>query len=161
MTHENVSNTIPSATGHVKWNQDSGEYWEDEKAEMATLQYHEVTLEVEEFIVNEIGLENPVILRVLGPSPVDSEPDIVENAAQRAMRGYLPFRKGERDLVFVKHVPMAWRGGPKEVLMLVGGPQGKYTITEDGQVLNASSAKRNTTLTELRKLIAIRRKGNP
>ncbi len=144
-----------------RWNQDSGKYWEDEKAEMATLQYYEVTLEVEEFIVNDIGLGSPVVLTVLGPSPADNEFGIHGNAPQRAITGHLSFQREERALLFVKYVPMAWRGGPKERLMLVGGPQGKYTITEDGQALNASSAKRNTTLTEIRKIIAVRRRGRP
>jgi hypothetical protein len=126
----------------TRWNQDSGERWQDPIGETAGLQYYEVTLDVTEAVVDEIGLGDPAVITVLGSNP---DPDY-------------SFATGERVLVFLRRGPMAWRGGPVEKLMFAGGPQAKYTLTDDGQALNSLVPGRDTTLQALLDEIPARRK---
>ena len=141
-----------------RWNQDSGEYWEDD-SDMA-LQYYEVTLEVTDAVVDEIGFGDRAIITVLGPSPADLAPR-TDSEVQHTQADSIPFQEGEKVLLFIEKVPLAWRSGLVERVVLVGGPQGKYTITDDGRALNACMSKRDSTLSALLEQIAARRYVEP
>lgn len=144
-----------------RWNQDTGEYWEDVDSDMASLQYYEVTLEVTDVIVDEFGLSNEVSITVLGPSPADVTPATDNSEVQHTLAETVSFREGEKVLLFVEKVPLAWRNGVVERLVLVGGPQGKYTITDDGRALNASTSERDMALSDLLEQITARRHVRP
>jgi hypothetical protein len=101
-----------------------------------------VTLDVTEPVMDEIGLGDPAVITVLGSNP---DPDY-------------SFAAGERVLVFLRRAPMAWRGGLVEKLMFAGGPQAKYTVTDDGQALNLLVPGQNTTLQDLLDEISARRR---
>lgn len=44
---------------------------------------------------------------------------------------------------------IAWRTAPRERIVVVGGPQGKYHLTQDGQALNAADPRRSMALEQL------------
>lgn len=142
-----------------RWNQDSGEYWEDD-LDMA-LQYYEVTLEVIDAVVDEIGFGGKATLTVLGPSPADVLPGTDISEIQHVQAGSIPFQEGEKVLIFAEKRKIAWRGGPVERIVLVGGPQGKYTLTDDGRALNTCTSERDSMLSALLEQIAARRHVEP
>ncbi len=140
-----------------RWNQDSGEYWEDETSQIASLQYYEVTLEVTEAVVDRIGLDDKPVITVLGPGLAEADSGADARDIQRTQTDSISFHAGEKVLLFLRRVPLAWRGGSVEKIMLAGGPQGKYTLTDDNRALNASTPERDTTLSALLEQITARR----
>lgn len=144
-----------------RWNQDNGEYWEDETSQMASLQYYEVTLEVAEAVVDRIGLGDKPVITVLGPGLARTDSEAEARDIQHTQTDNISFYTGEKVLLFLKRVPLAWRGGPIEKIMLVGGPQGKYTLTDDGRALNTSASGKDTTLSALLEQISARRNTTP
>lgn len=131
----------------TRWNQDSGEYWEDPSTGMANLPYYEIAITVEQSIRGNYEPNEKVIVTVLGNSPTDL-PLLADEERPVFAEEYF-IQSGERVLLLLETRAMAWRTGPQDRLMVVGGPQGKYLLTQDGQALNAADPGRNTTLEKL------------
>jgi hypothetical protein len=119
------------------WNQDSGEYWDDSGSAMSSLLYYEATLVVEASIRRGYQPGEKITLTILGYSPDESF-----------------LQTGERVLVMLEKRAIAWRTVPRERIVVVGGPQGKYHLTQDGQALNAADPGRSMGLEQLLAQIA-------
>jgi hypothetical protein len=113
----NPEKSFVTAISETRYNQDSGEYWEDrsEDGEMTddALAYHTVELSSTTPLFDEIGVGESITLAVLGESPWD--PCAVSNS---------PFQTGQEVLVFVRQKQLAWRGEQtRAFLMPVGDPR--------------------------------------
>jgi hypothetical protein len=120
-----------------RWNQDSGEYWDDSGSAMSSLLYYEATLVVEASIRGGYQPGEKITLTILGNSPDESF-----------------LQTAERVLVMLEKRAIAWRTVPRERVVVVGGPQGKYHLTQDGQALNAADPRRSMALEQLLAQIA-------
>lgn len=91
--------------GETKWNQDSGEYWQetikDEFGEtiVPALPYFEVTISPVQMIVNTLDIEGPVVVTVLEHSPLDS------------LGGEFDLKIGDEIITFVSQSEIAWYFG--------------------------------------------------
>lgn len=108
------------------WNQDSGLPWNADDGGRGTtaLPLHEVELEVEKTLADQIGLGKKTVLTVLGNSPWA--------LSDEAHHGLLP---GDRAVIFARAADLAWREtGTRPVLQLVGVPSQAHLV-EEGQGL--------------------------
>ena len=123
--------------GETKWNQDSGEYWEetfkDEIGEttIPALPYYEVTISPAQIIVDALGInEDQLVVTVVG------------------MSGENNLKTGDEMYTFVRQGEMAWYDGNvtynaktysfetgwKSVLFFTGAPDQSYLLKgPDGQ----------------------------
>lgn len=93
--------------GPTLWNQDSGEMWDN------GMQLHYVHIEVLQPIVENIKLEGTVRVTVLGASPLDGYADH-------------DLQVGEQAVFFARATQLAWRGGTKPIIELLGNPADSY-----------------------------------
>ncbi len=126
----------------TRWNQDSGEYWDEEETPDldSALLYHEIELTVIRPVVDTLGVGEKVILTVLGNSPVGPQPEvpglrinsrpvIIEDSDSPVH----DLKVGDQAVVFAERREIAWRGGMRPALMLMGYPQDSYLVQgEDG-----------------------------
>lgn len=113
----------------VRWNQDNGEYWQEE--EYTTLPYHEIQVKVIQPLINTIGLESEATITVLGPSPAGgNQRDSVTLEGEPHHR----LKVGDQSIFFIVQRAIAWRGGTPQnqatrpILRLVGMPTMSYLL---------------------------------
>ncbi|GAB4578501.1 MAG: hypothetical protein Fur0022_12360 [Anaerolineales bacterium] len=127
--------------GETKWNQDSGEYWEetikDEFGEttIPAQPYFEVTISPLQLILDTFGVDGPIVVSVLENSPLDSA------------GGDFKFKIGDEIIAFVSQHEIAWyygevtynnrtrafESGKKSVLLFTAAPnQSSLVKNEDG-----------------------------
>lgn len=120
-----------SFVGHIvsispaQWNQDSGEYWEEEGA--ATVAYHEIEVTVVQTLVDTIGLAPQITLTVVGNSPTGSRQSPGVAMASDVDHS---LQVGDQAIFFVQQGHMAWRGGMRPVISLIGYPRTSYLIRQ-------------------------------
>ncbi|MCX7680847.1 MAG: hypothetical protein N2508_02580 [Anaerolineae bacterium] len=151
----------------TRWNQDSGEYWDDDETRDlydTALPYHEIELIVIQPIVDAVGVEEQVIITVLGNSPVGPEPQTGGFTVIVAGAPSHDLKVGDRVVVFARQGEIAWRGGMRPAILLMGVPRDSYLIQgEDGlyhhrqpdveepvslEALSAHIARRRETLVQ-------------
>jgi hypothetical protein len=110
---------------------------------MLAFLYHEVIIDVSEFLVNDLNLKSPITITAIGGTGNDifGRKVTFENTVN--------FRVGEEVIVFAEEREIAWRGR-KQVkrLMVTGYFQGKFELTNDGRAIN-ELPERTTTLSEI------------
>lgn len=119
----------------TKWNQDSGEYWEDFSEDGRTrypaLPYFNVRLSEASKITEGRGaIDREVTITVLGLSPEDTEAEHT-------------FEVGNELIVLVRHSKLAWRDGKRKILQFVGSPmQSHFYRAENGNFYLADPAQK-------------------
>lgn len=125
-----VTNISPT-----KWNQDSGEYWQEvteegltENGESATTTHsawpvHELEVAVGQAIVDEVGIDEKVTLTLLGKSPVDSNQADDGQNVQIEGDATHAIQLGDEILVFAVQTEIAWRD-PNRPIELVTNEEG-------------------------------------
>jgi len=93
------------------WNQNNGEYWEDENGndEFSPLQLHYVQMEVTRPIVGNIVAGERITITVLGRSPLDG---ISDHA----------LRLGKQAVVFLSQTEIIWRDGKRAIWGFTNAP---------------------------------------
>ncbi|GAB4579156.1 MAG: hypothetical protein Fur0022_18940 [Anaerolineales bacterium] len=106
----------------TQWNQDNGEYWNDETTTGETaLQVHTIEVEPIQSIVDNLGQEGTVKITILGSSPMDGS------------HADHDLKVGMQVMFFTQEREIAWRGGMKMIVGLMGAPSYSYfTLGEDG-----------------------------
>lgn len=107
-----VTNISPS-----QWNQESGEYWDDEGSDSASFQIHQIDMQVINSIVDTIGLGDRATITVLGNSPLEG------NAEH-------DLRVGDRAIIFAVQTELAWREGNRTVFEFVTVPALSHFVVE-------------------------------
>lgn len=107
----------------TKWNQDSGEYWTDESpAPTAVVQYHTLTFDVSQFIINKTKQQDlkSVEITVLGPSPLDKNADYSLSV-------------GDNVVVFARETELAWKEGNhrKPIIEIATAPELTFFVQFD------------------------------
>jgi hypothetical protein len=128
----------------TKWNQDSGDYWEDFLEDGTTrtpaLPYFLVRLsEAEDLVGRRSPVGREVVITVLGISPLDAE-------------GEYNFKTGDELVALVRHTSLTWRDGRRRIIEFVGNPvQSHFHRAEDGQfyLADPSQKERGLILNEL------------
>lgn len=125
-----VTNISPT-----KWNQDSGEYWQEvteegltENGENVTTTHsawpvHELEVAVGQAIVDEVGIDEKVTLTLLGKSPVDSNQADDGQNVQIEGDATHAIQLGDEILVFAFQTEIAWRD-PNRPIELVTNEEG-------------------------------------
>jgi hypothetical protein len=97
------------AISETRWNQDSGEYWEetfkdgDYETIVSALPYYEITMSVDQLLADSLGVkESQLIITVIGASPVDHP----EQASP------IHPKSGDEIVAFVRQGEIGWRSGP-------------------------------------------------
>lgn len=102
-----------------KWNQDSGEYWMDDESTTAVVQYHTLTFDVSQFIINKTKSPDlkSIEITVLGPSPLDENADYSLSI-------------GDNLVVFARETELAWKEGNhrKPILEIETAPEFAFFI---------------------------------
>ena len=104
------------------WNQDNGEVWANENSGVAALQVHTINIQIEQKIVDTLGLNDTLTVTCLGTSPLEEYADYKVGV-------------GDEAVLFVKKAKIAWREGEtKEVILYTGSPlQSIYLKQDNGQ----------------------------
>ncbi len=124
----------------TKWNQDSGEYWEDFSEDGTTrtpaLPYFNVRLsEAEDLVGRRSPIGREVVIRVLGISPLDAESE------------HNNFKTGDELVALVRHTNLTWRDGTRRIIEFVGNPmQSHFYKAEDGQFYLADPGQKGRGL---------------
>lgn len=131
----------------TKWNQDSGAYWEETITDAqgletidAALPYYEVVLDVDQPIVDEVdavtdaaGSGRRVVFTVIGMSPADEADAVREALGVGTGEDHAHIAAGQPAVVFAERATIAWRGGSRTVLQLIGDPrQSVVPVAVDG-----------------------------
>ena len=121
------------AISPTTWNQDNGEAWDNEGSGIATMQLHTVDIQVEQKIIDTLGLGDTITVTSLGTSPAEEFADYQLGV-------------GDEAVLFVKKAKIAWREGEtKEVILYTGSPlqsiyvknyEGQYALLDDTEVLS-------------------------
>lgn len=111
----------------TKWNQDSGEYWEelggDEEVEQphVAVAYYTIIVATEQPIIANEGLSSTVEVTVVGISPLD------EKDAEFSID------IGDNVVILASEAKLAWRNGERSVLKFLSAPEASlYQQGEDG-----------------------------
>lgn len=186
VTYEQVSFDAMAATAQgvyagtiadvsrTKWNQDSGEYWEETLTDAqgletieAALPYYEVTLDVERPIVDEVGAvadaaggQRRMVFTVVGMSPADEIDAAREALGIGTGEDHAHIAAGQPAVVFAKTSTIAWRGGSRTVLQLIGDPrQSIVPVAIDGEVATDGESGAPATLDALVEQVQVIRQG--
>lgn len=99
----------------TRWNQDSGEYWEEVTTEgefetaHSALPVHYLEIEIVWLIVDDIGIEEKfVTLTAVGKSPVDDTNLTEENNIQVAGLPDHHLQAGNEVIIFIRQTELAW-----------------------------------------------------
>ena len=122
----------------VRWNQDSGEYWEDTDANGETvdraLAYYTIEVTPLQHIVSDAGVRDTLTLTVIATGPIDVE-------AVTATAGHADsLQVGNEVFVMARKTDLAWRGGTRRIWQLLGMPKESYYV-RDGDGLYKFGAK--------------------
>lgn len=134
----------------TRWNQDNGEYWNDEAATGETaLQIHTIEVEIIQFLVDDIGQEETVQITVLGLSPSD-----------RTQADH-DLKIGDQVILFTQKREIAWRDGTKTVIGLMGAPSYSYFILGEDGLYSGALLAEPTSLQEVISQISDQRDALP
>jgi hypothetical protein len=130
------------------WNSNSGEPWEpgipssEDQDRPVDLLIHTLRVEVDQVIVDQLGVEKSIELTVIGNSPLDG----LEWADH-------DLQVGDKVVMFIEEGEMAWEGGMKTVLRLVGLPIHSYYKQGDDDLYYHELETEAITLDELIRVI--------
>lgn len=128
----------------TRWNQDSGEYWEeivkDEETLHTALPYYTMEFAVVQPIIN-VQRGETLVVTVIGTSPLEK---------QHAEDSEYGLRVGSEVVMFVRHSEMAWRDGKRPILQLMSAPEKSCFVRgNDGLYQTAHQGERRLSLEEL------------
>ncbi len=118
----------------TRWNQDSGEYWTETTEEGMTAEgeqltttlsawpVYEVRLSVTQPIIDKIGVNQEVVLTLLGKSPIEAVINDTTNGIQVDAET-VNLQIGQELVVFAIQTELAWRG-PNRPVELITNPDG-------------------------------------
>jgi len=117
-----VTNVSPT-----RFNQDSGEYWEDTNSPRTICPIHQIEIAVLQTIVDTIGVDDTVVVTVWGNSPLERP---LGSAAGIIMAGSPDhnLEVGDQVIAFLGQRNIAWRDGTRPVLMFMGFPAESYLV---------------------------------
>jgi len=104
----------------TRWNQDSGEYWDEDETQDpdSSLLYHEIELAIIRPIIDTIGVGEKVVITVLGNSPVGPQPEVpglkVNGQPVIVVEAGSPehdLKVDDQAIFFAEQREIAWRGG--------------------------------------------------
>ena len=140
------------AVGETRWNQDSGEYWEetfkdgDYETIVSALPYYEITMSVDQLLADSLGVKDgQLIITVIGTSPVDNQ----------ELASPIHPKSGEEIVAFVRQGEIGWRSGPitynkddgsletgrKAAILFLGGPDNSHLLKNESGLYYRPSAK--------------------
>jgi len=140
------------AIGETKWNQDSGEYWEEVFQDdsgyetiVRAVPYYEITMSADDLIADSLGLkEGHLIITVIGFSPLD----------QQAEAPTFHPKIGDEIVAFVRQAEIGWYSGEitynredgfetgrRDALLLIGGPDNSHLLRNENGLYYRPSAK--------------------
>jgi len=138
------------------WNQDSGAYWYEPKAGFE-LPLHHIEVEVVEPIVNTVNLDQFVEVTVIGESAViDEKGNLLDQG--ESIHNLLV---GQQVVLFAQQTEIAWRGGARPALILMGVPSDAYFRLEADGLYHGNLIKEPLSLAELLSRIAAERATPP
>ncbi len=116
----------------AQWNQDDGKYWDDTQDPantMASFPFHYLEVDVLETIVNTSELPSPLQITVLSDHvSLDAEGNVTNEG-----EGPEALAVGDQVVIFARQAELAWRGGPRPALVLIGVPsQSYFKLNADG-----------------------------
>lgn len=145
LTREQMTNEAEAIfTGRVmsvsptRWNQDSGEPWS------GGLLIYQVEMEVDQAIVDVIGLDKRVTLTILGNSPLDGRADH-------------DLKVGDQGVFFVRKTELDWQGGTRPIIQLLGVPSNSYFLSDASGLYTGALLDKPTSLTDIISQIASQR----
>jgi hypothetical protein len=122
----------------TQWNQDSGEYWEEEVdgTVYTALPFYTVEVSVDKLTVadSSIGKSRGVILTILGANPLTSKEDAVTKRGPvfNSLNADVPdLQVGDEIIVFARKTELAWRDGKRPIWQLIGLPTESYLLKGD------------------------------
>lgn len=138
-----VAGTIESISG-TRWNQDSGEYWEetdkreDREHPHLAVAFYTMEISVDRPIVTDRDLADRVEITVVGTSPLDDK------------RAEFPVEVGDKVVIFAKRSELAWRDGRRQILMFLSAPESSlFWQGEDGLYRMSYEGKSGVSFEEL------------
>ncbi|MFN8439603.1 MAG: hypothetical protein U0175_02480 [Caldilineaceae bacterium] len=145
-----------TAISPAQWNQDSGEYWDDSGSTSAALVLHYIEIEVQEPLIDNIGLEKQVKLPTLSEYYlVDEKLNVIEEKLPRRH----DLVAGDQAVFFIDKTELAWRGGVRPVLYLATYPGQSYFKLGGEGLYHGELLEGAFTLDELKaKILAEREK---
>jgi hypothetical protein len=134
-----------TAISPTRWNQDSGEFWEQtvvdrygRQVEDIALPYYEVTVAANRSLVDMVGLDvtpgAPVVFTVIGHSPVETKGASGVLVSGDDGNGALQLKVGHSAVVFARQTQLAWRHTSKTVLEPLGDPNTAIVAAGPAQV---------------------------
>lgn len=114
----------------TRWNQDSGEYWAETTEEGVTAEgerlttthaawpVYEITLVINQPIVNELGVSPEVVLTLLGKSPVSTVIGDAENNNIQLDAETVNLQIGQEIIVFAMQTEIAWRDPSRSIELI-------------------------------------------
>lgn len=137
-----------------RWNQDSGQYWQQEGN--AAIYFHQIDVTIEKLLVDTIGLSEQVTLTILGNSPINSsETDEVAIAGEVAHN----LKVGDEAIFFVVARELGWKDGTRPIIRFLGDPREGYLLLgSDGLYHSSGQNLESISLDDLRKQIAENRR---
>ncbi len=134
-----------AAISPTRWNQDSGEFWEDtfvdgygRQVADTALPYYEVTVAAQRTLVDGAGLDlapgAPVVFTVIGQSPAAAPGTAGVLVSAGHADGAIDLAVGSPAVVFARRADMAWRGGTRAILQPLGNPAAAVVAVEPGQL---------------------------
>ncbi len=111
----------------TRFNQDSGEYWEDTNSPRTICPIHQIEITVIQTIVDTLGVGDTVVVTVWGNSPLEQP---LGSAAGIILAGSPDhnLEVGEQVIAFLGQRNIAWRDGTRPVLMFMGFPAESYLV---------------------------------
>lgn len=140
------------AIGETRWNQDSGQYWEETfpsngyETVVSALPYYEITMSVDHLLADSLGVkDSQLVIIVIGPSPIDHQ----------AEASSIHPKSGDDIVAFVGQGEIGWRSGQitynkddgsletgrKAALLLMGGPDNSHLLKNADNLYDRPSAK--------------------
>lgn len=143
----------------AQWNQDSGEFWQEEG--LTTLPYHQVLVTVKRSLFDKLGLGNQVTITVIGGSPAGTSPTAKVVVAPEPDH---TLKVGDEMIFFVGKSVLAWRGGTPEnqatrpVILFSAYPRFAYLKKEaDGLYRSENPEEQEISMDDLIGRLARRR----
>ncbi len=140
---------VITAISPTKWNQDSGEYWEDWSPDKETryvaLPYFTLEISNISSLASTIELGDSTLITVVGKSPIGCE-----------HVSDISLGVGRRVIVFGKKTELSWRNGRRPIFGLVADPaQSILILGSDGRFHSSAEASdTGIALEDLREMIA-------
>lgn len=113
----------------TRWNQDSGEYWEDVvydeigNTRYVGLPIYTIELHVTRPIVGDISQNDNLVITVVGHSPLEDSFESVNSNYS--------LQVGDKVVMFARNSELAWRNGTKPILQLMSAPEQSYFLQDE------------------------------